>query len=97
MAATRKLYVLKGEEKRLYDEGWRSMGDVPYILSRREKRNAGTLVSNALKMLRELVREDTLEYREANMRRFGRKTYVSPALLERLALEVRKMKKERGR
>lgn len=85
---------LPPEQKKLFQAGWRSTGDLPYIICRSVNVNGTTLASHFAPIVRDFFREKGDAYKKRHTRMFGRTMYVSPTVIPALTKEIENRRRE---
>ncbi len=85
----------QGEADELLRIGWKSTGDIPFIIAHSLGRSSSTIQTQFMNFLKESLKEETQEYRLNNLKKVGRKTFISPDLIGKVEEKIRDFYKTR--
>ena len=86
----RKREARKQEAQELLGRGWKSTGDVPYIIARSLQKKPQAISIRMNQFLEEALAAEKEEYRATNRKKIGPKTFVSPDLLVKTEVEAKR-------
>jgi hypothetical protein len=75
---------------KLMKAGWKSTGDVPFVIAHVLGLKAGTMDNHLFKFIDDILAREAAGYRDANIRKVERKTLVSPDLFDKIKEEAQK-------